>query len=249
MPPDRVPWDELEPEFLARWGIRPDGRVDPEHLEILGPTGSGKTHFQNHILKRRVAVRKSHVVVIATKPADQTLKILGWPTIKKWPPRYNQNQVIYGAKASGLSAQGRADQREKIQELLDALWQPDANRVLVIDEIAYLQHELGLGTHLTTLYREGRSIGLTIVANTQRPQGITRWMHSESKWKIAFLPEDEDDAERVAQVLGNKKYYRDILMELDRDKHEFIITHGREAYISHIPKRSRRNSENDKMAG
>jgi hypothetical protein len=241
-----VAWADLEPEFLARWGIKADGKVEPEHLEILGPTGSGKTHFQNHILKRRVATRKSHVVLVATKPVDRTLKMLGWPTIKKWPPGYNQRQVIYAAKATGLSAQGRADQREKVSALLDALWVPDSNRVLVVDEIAYLQHELGLGTHLTTLYREGRSLGLTMVANTQRPQGITRFMHSESAWKVAFQPKDQDDADRVAQVLGDKKYYRQILMDLDRDNHEFIITHGREAYISHIPKRAPRNSENDK---
>ena len=71
-------------------------------------------------------------------------------------------------------------------------------------------------------------------------------MHSESRWKIAFQPEDQDDAERVAQVLGNKKRYTDILMELDGDNHEFLIQHGREVYITRIPKRSRRNSNNDK---
>lgn len=245
-PPERVAWAELEPEFLARWGVDGSGRIEPEHLEILGPTGSGKTYAQNYILKRRVAVRKSHVVLIATKPADKTLKMLGWPTIKKWPPGYNQQQVIFSAKATGLNAQGRAQQREKIAELLDALWVPDSNRIVVVDEIGYLQHELGLGTHLTTLFREGRALGLSLVTNTQRPQGITRYMHSESSWKIAFQPKDEDDADRVAQVLGNKKYYRQYLMDLDRDNYEFIIQHGREAYITFIPKRAPAKTENDK---
>src|SRR5436190_15302440 len=121
-PPERVPWEELEPEVLARWGIKADGTVEPEHMEILGPTGRGKTYFQNYILLRRVAVRKSHVVLVATKPADRTLKMLGWPTIKKWPPGYNQAQVIFAAPAKGLSAQGRAEQRLKVEELLNALW-------------------------------------------------------------------------------------------------------------------------------
>lgn len=181
-------------------------------------------------------------MVIATKPADKTLTALGWPVIDKWPPSYGQDQVIYWPKASGLTAAGRAVQRAKIMHVLTKLWVKDSNRIVSFDEIAYLQHELRMGSTLTTYYREARALGITIVASTQRPQGITRWMHSESSWTVCFRPKDDDDSERVAQVLGNKRFYRDILTGLDRERHEFLMlrTLTGESYISALPFRAAR---------
>ena len=50
---ERIPWSELGPEFIAVWG-RPRGVNQPEHLEILGPTGSGKSFFLVQILHEQV---------------------------------------------------------------------------------------------------------------------------------------------------------------------------------------------------
>lgn len=229
--PDRVSWDELGPDFYAAWGF-PNGRWMPEHLEILGPTGSGKSYFLKTILAERARLRGSHIVIIATKPADATIKSLNWPVVTSWPPskgwrdRRKTAQVIFWAKAGGLSKEGRARQREAIADLLSQLWKPDSNIIVVFDEIAYVQHELDMKTTLETYLREGRTMGITVVAGTQRPQGITRYMHSESSWSVFFAPKDEEDAERMAQVAGNKLYYRRVLAELNRKNHEFLLVHN-----------------------
>lgn len=234
---ERVDWAELGPHFLAAWGY-PRGKRMPEHLEILGQTGSGKSYFERSILTERARARGSHIVVIATKPADDTLTAAGWPVITDWPPPYGKNQVIFWAKAKGLGVQGRAEQRRKIAELMERLWVPKSNRIIVFDEIAYIDSDLGLRIPLTRYYREGRALGITIVATTQRPQGVPRYMHSESAWSIFFAPKDEDDAERMAQVAGSKRGYMPILMELDRTKYEFLMVRNLtgERYISSIPK-------------
>jgi hypothetical protein len=53
---------------------------------------------------------------------------------------------------------------------------------------------------------------------------------------VCFAPKDEEDAERMAQVLGGKRTYMPILQNLDREKYEFLIVHGltRKMYISWI---------------
>jgi len=211
----------------------------PEHLEILGQTGSGKSFFEKTVLMDRVRVRQSHVVLLATKPADATLTSMGWPVIDKWPPPYGKNQVIFWAKASGLSKASQVEQRKKIVDVLDRLWTPDSNRIVVFDEIAYLATDLGLKTELTTYYRESRALGITIVASTQRPQGVPRWMHSESGWSVFFAPKDASDAERMAEVAGNKRDYMPILQSLDRTRFEFLMVRNLtgEKYISHVTKR------------
>lgn len=237
--PPRIPWDTLAPDFLRAWGY-PRGVWQPEHLEVLGPTGSGKSYFLKTILQARALVRGSHIVILATKPADETLTSLGWPIITKWPPNQwskDRAQVIYWAKAKGLGADGLKAQKMAVENLLENLWRPNANIVLVFDEIAYVEQDLGLRALITRYYREARALGITIVAGTQRPQGVSRYMHSESSWTVCFKPKDDDDAERVAQVLGNKKYYLRVLDSLDATKREFLLVHNltKENYISFIP--------------
>lgn len=210
----------------------------PEHLEILGPTGSGKSYFEKTILEARAKIRQSHVVIVATKPADDTLKSLGWPIIEDWPPDdHRHKQHIYWAKAKGLTKESREIQKEQVEHLMSELWRPKANIIVAFDEIAYIEQELQLRTSIQTYYREARGMGITLVASTQRPQGVSRYVHSESSWSVFFAPKDAEDAKRMAQVAGNEKYYRDVLMTLDGNEREFLIVHNRtkKAFISHIP--------------
>ncbi len=50
---ERVPWSQLGPAFLRKWGY-PRGKRMPEHVEILGQSGSGKSHFEAMILLERM---------------------------------------------------------------------------------------------------------------------------------------------------------------------------------------------------
>ncbi|MGH7240414.1 MAG: helicase HerA domain-containing protein [Candidatus Saccharimonadales bacterium] len=219
---------------MTEWG-RPNGHVESEHLAILGPTGSGKTKFMTYILKRRAALRKSHIVLIATKPADSTIDALKWPVIRHWPPNYGQEQVIYWP-VTKKPDENIEYQREHIKNMLNEIWGPDANIIVAFDEIAYIETELNLKTIVTRYWREARSLGITIVATTQRPRFVSRYMFSEPIWAVAFRPQDEDDALRVAEILGSRKKYKDILLE-ELDRYEFLLVHKptREAVISKLP--------------
>lgn len=236
-PVERVDWEDLGPEFIRAWG-RPGGRFDPEHLTVYGKSGGGKTYFVGYVLRQRSMARGSRTVIVATKKTDRTLLALGWPIIEKWPPDYNQHQVIYWARAKGLSAEHRVPQRVKVKALMDALWVKDSNTVVYWDELAYVESMLRLKPELETFYREGRANGITNVCSMQRPTGVTRLAHSESGWTVAFAPKDQDDRKRVAEVFGDRARFSAVLDDLDRDKHEFLIRHDRtgQTYISHLPK-------------
>lgn len=245
----RVPWSVLGPHFIHAWGYPTRGgkrAAMPQHLEVLGQNGSGKSFFVTTVLRQRAAARGSHIVFIATKPDDDTVTAMGWPIVTDWPPDYGQNQVVYWPKSRGISKQGRQQQREKILKLMDALWQPQSNIIVVFDEIAYVSNDLNLRLETEKYYREGRALGITIVAGTQRPQGVTRYMHSESSWTVCFAPKDDEDAERMAQVLGGKRTYMPILRMLDRTKYEFLIVENLTGnmYISWIdtPKKKRKRA-------
>lgn len=157
----------------------------------------------------------------------------------KWPPnkwKKENRQVIFWAKAPSLDARGIEHQRYAVSDVLHKLWKPDSNIILAFDEIAYIEQDLGLRPMITRFYREARALGITLVASTQRPQNVSRYMHSESTWAVCFAPKDEEDAERMAQAIGNKKQYTPVLMGLDRAQREFLMVHAptRTAYVSHI---------------
>lgn len=223
----------------------------PEHLAIYGQTGRGKSFFETYILKERARLRGSRIVIIATKKADKTLMALGWPIITDWPPptgwRHRKRDyrcVIFWAKADGLGREAQERQAAKIRHLLDSLWVQDCNTVVAWDEVAYIEEELNIPPNdLKTVSgrydRESRGLGITNVKSTQRPTGVGRTMHSESTWAVAFAPKDEEDAERMAQILGNKLYYRRVLAELDATRYEFVLVHNLtgEAVITSLPKK------------
>lgn len=240
--PDRIPWSVLGPEFIRTWGYA-RGAAMPEHVEILGQTGSGKSYFETMILLQRQQARGSHIVVIATKPADETLMQTGWPVVQAWPPQGDPRDTahIFWPPAHGLGLEGQREQAHAIYDLLNKLWRPNANTIVVFDEIAYVANDLNsrdtpMKVTVTKYYREARGLGLTIVGSTQRPQGVPRQMHSESGWTVCFAPKDEEDAERMAQVLGGKRTYVPILKLLNRRKYEFLIVHNLtgKMYISWI---------------
>lgn len=233
----QVPWRELEPEFLHNWGW-PNGKWQPEHMACLGPTGSGKTFFYTHVLTERCRKSGAHAVILATKPADDTFKPLlrkGWKVRKTWPPGYGETRTIFWPK-SGKPSEGPGRQRKAVREFLDELWKPQANTIVAFDEIAHIEVELGLRQAVNKWWRESRALGLTMLATTQRPRGVNRYMMSEPTWSVAFAPTDEDEATRVAEIIGGRKRYKDILMGLDT--FEFLIIHRRrrEAYRSRLDK-------------
>lgn len=212
--------------------------MQPEHVSIYGPSGSGKSYFQCHILQARAAARGSHVVMIATKKADKTLTEAGWPVIDDWPPNYGDNQVIWWARG-GLSDEQQDEQRKRVARIMNTLWVPDSNKIVAWDELPYVCSDLGLRRGVTTYYREGRGLGITNTAVMQRPTDVTRYAHSEAGWIVSFAPEDQDDRDRVAEVFGNRGFYRDVLDDLDREQHQFLIRRKLtgEAYISSLPAR------------
>ena len=214
------------PDFLAAWG-RVDGRIEPEHVMVTGPTRSGKSRFVRTILQARAQLRGSHVCMIATKPEDKTLRDYGWPIIRKWPPPYGTDQFIFWVQTHRDPDVNKKIQRAEIRHVLHELWTPGANMIVGFDELAYLDdsQELNLKTMTQRYWREASALGITVVAGTQRPRFVSLYGFTESQWMAAFRPHDEMDGKRVAEVMGSKKVYYDQLMTLRH--HEFILRHIR----------------------
>lgn len=237
----RAPWSAIREDFIRSWGY-PDGKFNPEHMEILGPSGSGKTYAEATLLQERVRRRGSAVIFIATKPVDATITALGWPVVTDWKAlvrhfERGEKQVIFWPRTEQLGKAWTAYMAAKIEDLLSRLWRAKMPVIVVFDEIATSEGlSIDVREIIKRFWREARSVGITMIAMKQRPQGIQRDMHSETAWIAAFKPKDEEDAIRVAQIMGSKRQWLPVLMNLDRDRHEFVLLHNRtgEAVITWV---------------
>jgi hypothetical protein len=241
--PDRVPWSVLAPDFMDAWAGVPRGRR--EHLEIVGPTGSGKSHLMLTVLQDkyrfdtgRVRDRKQipGAILAVTKADDDVFAKLGWPVVHDAADIRDTHVVVWPKAGRRTGFDRRAFHEAKLRTLLDKTWQPN-NTVLAFDEVGYVESLSGdLRATIQHYWREGRSMGIQVIGMKQRPQGALRDMHSETFWTAAFAPNDRSDLERFAELFGHRRDWMPVFDQLDPERHEFILRHSRskEAYISWV---------------
>jgi hypothetical protein len=233
--PQRVPWSQLGPEFAAVWGRADPDDPQPEGMEIIGPNGSGKTHLLATVLQDREHVRNTPAVLVATKPADSTLLKLGWPVTSDWADVRKLRQCVYWPRTKLLGDARKSYHERKIGDLLERLWVPNSNTIVAFDDIGYTEKLSRKVAELIEMYwRESRSQGITPVGMKQRPQGANRHMSSETWWTAAFVPKDQADKERFAELFGRKQDWMPVFDAMDPDRHEFLLRHTRtrQTYIS-----------------
>jgi hypothetical protein len=228
--PERVPWSELAQEFAETWGRADPKDPQPESMEVIGMNGSGKTLFVCKAVQERMLVRHTPTFVLQSKPDDKTVIQLGWPIIADGNVKKAKQErwSIFWPQTTATGRARKLYQADLFRDMLNSLWTKNANCIVVLDDVGYIQGLTctdgePLNPIIEMFLREGRSCGITMVLLKQRPQGAKREMHSETYWTGAFRPKDEDDIERFAQLFGNKKQWMPVIRSLDLDKHEFVL--------------------------
>lgn len=259
--PQEVPFSDLGPDFIQAWGRTAEGKHEGQHIEITGQNGSGKSYAEAAILHLRALRRDSATVVIATKLDDATVERLvklGWPRVKTAEEVRQHRQCIFWPDPKGIGAEREEALERAIYALLAMLWQPKANIIVVFDEIGTVEGLPGppgrrnrLKKLIQQYWREGRALGISVVASKQRPVGVVRDQHSETRWKAVFPPADEGDMDRFAELLGQKRDWAPVLRSLDQEQHQFVLRNNvtKDAYITwidfdledmpHLPERPR----------
>lgn len=184
----RSPWNE----FRSAWAWE-----QGEHVTLLGPTGAGKTTLALDILDRR-----SYVLVLATKPKDATFSRLrrqGFDVIREWPPpALSQKMVLWPPI--------REVKHVPAQRMVFAAALKDVYRqggwTLYLDEARYVTDTLKLAPLVELLWLQGRSMGVTLVASSQRPRAIPVAAFSEASHFFFWKSRDLYDVRRLREIGG-----------------------------------------------
>lgn len=241
--PERVPWSVLGPQFATRFGRADPSNPQPEHIEIIGQNGSGKTHLLGKIYQERAFVYQGErtQIITVTKPGDETLAKVGFPIVSSFREladkvRDGERALIYWPRTNRMGSARKRFHEARIVDLIDRIWGPDADLDFTVDDWGYAEKLAEVRERLEMLLREGRSNGISVAALKQRPQGSTRLMSSETQWTAAFVPKDRADLERWAELFGPRRQWMPVLSGMDPMRHEFLIRHSRtgEAAISWV---------------
>lgn len=168
-----------------------------EHVTLIGPTGQGKTFLCREILNQR-----DFVVFVATKPKDTIVEELegdGYHVSRKWTPQYDR-LVLHPVRRRSAE-EDQQDSRNEIGRMLDSVY-VQGGWTVALDELRYVTGTLNLQKRVETLWLQGRSLGVTVVAGVQRPRHVPLEAYSQAQHLYLWRTRDRKDLARLAEFSG-----------------------------------------------
>jgi hypothetical protein len=207
-----VPWADFLPRLKWRQG---------EHVALIGPTGQGKSTLALELLPRR-----DWTAIIATKPADRTLSGLrkeGYVRTATWPaPNPDARRVLLWP--AWRTPADDARQRAAIDHALHRVFEARGWCVFA-DDVQYLTEHLKLRRTLVSLWLQARSLGISVVAATQRPRIAPLEMFNQSTHLFLWQTADDEDLRRLGGLGGmSAKRIRSIVAGLPRHHALYVNT-------------------------
>jgi len=212
----RVPWRK----FLEMMEFKPG-----QHSLIIARSGSGKT-----VLVQALAMTRPWSVVVVTKPADSSTEWLrdtqGFKVARTWADTEagffrNRRHGHWILWPSATSFDSKDHQRAVLHDAFVSVWE-ERNWSLALDEAQLIHQHLSLGPDLAQMFLQGRSLGISLIASSQRPFNLGREAATQAVHFFFLRSTDTADLDRLQEIVGrtNAEMVYEIVPKLD--KHEFL---------------------------
>lgn len=202
-----VPWDR----FIREYPLRLYPLREAQHITLIGRQGSGKTT----LAVKGILPMFKFVSVMATKAMDTSLygplQAAGYRTTDN--PKLDWRKTpknIFKPSLPSPTREAIVNQREAFRAVLAVIYN-EGKWAVYADEIRYLADNLGLSTELETLWLQGRSLKVTMIAATQNPVGIPREAFDQANHLFIWRQTEKQRVDRISEMVGTES---DLIREL-----------------------------------
>lgn len=207
-------WERLKPMIVWKQG---------QHLFTCGASGSGKSTIAGEFLGRR-----KQVVVCVSKGMDPIFEgpyYKDYTTLKTWRPG-RETRVLLRPANQKTGPETRKHKQDIFSHMFDDILLVRGNWCVDIDETHYMSETLRLKDEITDMLEQGRSAGISMVNNTQRPAGIPLSVYVNSAHAFLFQSQEEYDNQRLGNFANKHTNVKELRANIERldsiATHEFV---------------------------
>lgn len=230
----RVPWDRFVRDVF-KWN-------PGEHVGLIGPTGQGKTTLLMNVLPLR-----QYVAVFVTKPDDPNMERLAsigqyqrWESWRSVSAVDNPRRIIW-PDARRIDADEY--QARVFRDAMSKIYR-EKGWTVALDEAWYIVNVLGLGKELRILLLQGRSLGISVVAATQRPRYVPLEIYDQSTHLFFWRDNDEENLRRLSGInVRSGALLREVIPNLERHQVVYVNTRTGEMVRTRAPSPERANQQ------
>jgi len=176
-------------------------------------------------LAEAILDRRDWVVVLGTKPKDASLDKMrkaGWHKVERWPAPAKAHRVLLWPPFK--KPEYEAKQAEVAREAFEDIFEK-GGWCIYLDEVAYVADDLGQEVWLRRFWRQGRSLGITVVAATQRPAWVPVDMYTMASYLFVWRTNEKRDLDRLAGLgAADSATVRQVVQSLPRYHVLFVDT-------------------------
>lgn len=201
-----------------------------QHVFTCGGTGSGKSTIAGQFLNRRaqvvVCVSKGMDPIFKQYPYNRYTIIQDWPPPISLPGRPSPKRVLLWPANKENLRETRQHKKEVFSQAFDNILLVRGNWCIVVDETHYMSETLGLKSDIADILEQGRSAGISMWNNTQRPAGIPLAVYVNSHHAFLFQTQEGYDIDRLSRLTNKHTNAKELAWNLERlDSyrfHEFV---------------------------
>lgn len=224
----RISWDTFTSPQWFQW-------IPGEHVGLIGPTGQGKTTMLTALLPLH-----KYVVVLATKPVDETMDHLiatGYEKFDRWngflDPKDHPRQVIW---PDARRIDSDELQKKVFGDALARIYRV-GKWTVAIDELWYFTNVLHMDDIVKMYYLQARSLKISLIAGTQRPAWVPREMYTSCTHLFFWRTNDETDLRSVSGIgARSSNLIREVVSNLDQFEALYINTRTNRMARVKVPK-------------